>query len=375
MKKSTLAVHAGRRPGSNLGGVNTPVVTSSATTYLDDVVRYPRYFNQLNHEVVAEKIATLEGGEAALVTSSGMAAISAILTGLLNPGDHVVLLDSLYGGTHALVERELSRLGIAFSYVPPALDRIESALRPDTRMIYVESPTNPLLNIVDLEGLAALAREHGCLTAIDNTFASPVLQNPLALGIDVVMHSGTKFLNGHSDLICGALAGSGELIGRLREHHKLHGGNLNAQDLALLERSLKTLDLRVRAQSRNAGVIARALCEMDTVSAVHYPGLEDHPGHAVAARQMEDFGAMLSFRVAAGRDPVAVMRRLRLAVPAVSLGGLETMVCQPVKTSHEKMDPAARDAAGITPELLRLSVGIEDPEDVIDDLRQALAAG
>ena len=373
MKKSTLAVHAGARRKGHVGGLNTPVDASSAVRYLDDSeVRYPRYFNQLNHQVVADKIAALEGAEAGLVTSSGMAAISAILLGLVDPGDHVLLLEGIYGGTDSLVRNELERFGIAHDFVAGDVDAFRDALRPATRLLFVESPTNPLLDIVDLAALAALAEQHDILTAIDNTFATPILQNPIALGFDIVMHSGTKFLGGHSDLCCGALAASSELIGRLRDHQVMHGGSLNAQDCALLERSLKTLDLRVRQQSSNAGRIAEALDGHPALAEVRYPGLAEDPGHALAGQQMSDYGALVTLRLRSDVDPVAVLRRLSLVTPAVSLGGVETTICQSVMTSHAKMSPAERERLGITPQVLRISVGIEDAADVIDDLSQAL---
>jgi len=373
VKKSTLAVHAGARRDLNRGGVNTPIYTSSALEYLDDTeVRYPRYYNTVNQQVVVTKLCALEGAEDGLVTSSGMAAISSIMTALLRPGEHAVLLEGLYGGTQAMVLEEFRRVDIAFDFVGTETGAIEAAIRPETRVIYVESPTNPLLRLVDLEAVARLGRERGIATVIDSTFATPVLQNPLALGFDLVMHSGTKYLGGHSDLMCGAVLGHETLVERVRHHAVMLGGTLNAQDCALLERSLKTLDLRVRRQSENAGRLARALADHPAVARVHYPGLPDHPGHDIARRQMEDFGGMLSFEVAEGIDPVAVLRRLKMIPCAVSLGGLETTICQSVATSHAKVPEAERERLGISHRLLRLSTGIEDVEDVFADIDQAL---
>jgi cystathionine beta-lyase len=373
MKKATRAVHAGSRRELNFGGINTPVFASSAIEYLDDgEVRYPRYFNTLNSLVVADKLAALENAGAALVTSSGMAAISSVVLGLLQPGDHAVLLEGLYGGTHAMVSSELRRFGMDFSFVPADPGAMRAAVRPETRMLFIESPTNPLLDVLDLDEVAAIAREHGLWSVIDSTFATPILQNPLDHGFDLVVHSGTKYLGGHSDLCCGAIVGPAALIERLRQHALMHGGSLNAQDCALLERSLKTLDLRVRRQSRNAGVLARALDANVRVARVYYPGLDHHPGHAIAARQMEDFGGMLSFDLAAELEPARFLRALRLIPCAVSLGGVETTVCQPVATSHQKMEASERERLGIRPSLIRLSAGIEDPEDLVADLEQAL---
>ena len=373
MKKSTQAVRAGSRPDINMGGLNTPLLPSSAIEYLDDSeVRYPRYFNTLNHDVVADKMSALEHAEAGLVTSSGMAAISAILFGLLGSGDHVVFTEGLYGGTHALIVNELQRFGISYSFATTDVRALEAACRPETRMIYVESPSNPLMTVVDLPSLAAFARQREIISVIDNTFASPILQNPLLHGFDLVMHSGTKYLGGHSDLICGTVNGSAKMVASARNHAVAYGGCLNAQDCYLLERSLKTLELRVRRQSDNAGLIAATLAADERVKKVYYPGLEDHPGHAIAARQMQGFGGMLSFELADDIDPIGYIRRLALVNCAISLGGVETTICQPVATSHQKVSEEERQRLGITDGLLRLSVGIEDAEDISDDLLQAL---
>jgi len=373
LKKATQAVRAGTRRDINMGGLNTPLLASSAIEYLDDTqVRYPRYFNTLNHDVVADKMSALECTEAGLVTSSGMAAISSILFGLLDSGDHIVFTEGLYGGTHALIVNELKRFGISYSFSATDVESIEKACEPNTRMIFVESPSNPLLTVVDLAALAAFAKSRDIITVIDNTFASPILQNPVVHGFDLVMHSGTKYLGGHSDLCCGTVNGSAALIARVRNHAVAYGGCLNAQDCALLERSLKTLELRVARQSRNAGIVARHLQQSEHVKRVHYPGLKDHPGFEIAARQMQGFGGMLSFELADGIDPVGYLRRLKLVICAVSLGGVETTICQPVATSHQKVSEQERQRLGITAGLLRLSVGIEDAEDIVADLLQAL---
>jgi len=356
-----------------MGGLNTPLLSSSAIEYLDDSeVRYPRYFNTLNHDVVAEKMSALECAEAGLITSSGMAAISAILFGLLDHGDHVVLTEGLYGGTHALIVNELQRFRISYSFAASDVESIAAACGTDTRMVFVESPSNPLLTVVDLAAVADFAKPRGILTVIDNTFASPILQNPLVHGFDLVMHSGTKYLGGHSDLCCGTVNGSAALIAKVRDHAVAYGGCLNAQDCSLLERSLKTLELRVSRQSSNAAIIARHLYENENIKHVYYPGLKSHPGYEIAARQMQGFGGMLSFELAEGIDPVSFIRRLELVICAVSLGGVETTICQPVATSHQKVSEEERQRLGITDALLRLSVGIEDAEDISADLLRAL---
>ena len=373
MKKATQSVRAGSRHENNMGGLNTPLLSSSAIEYLDDTeIRYPRYFNTLNHDVVADKMSALENAEAGLVTSSGMAAISSILFGLLEDGQHVVFTEGLYGGTHALVVNELKRFGISYSFSDPDAKSIEAACGPDTRMIFVESPSNPLLSVVDLEAVATFAKSREIMTAIDNTFASPILQNPLDMGFDLVMHSGTKYLGGHSDLCCGTVNGPAELINQVRNHAINHGGCLNAQDCFLLERSLKTLELRVTRQSKNAAAIAAHLDHNGSIKKVYYPGLESHPGHAIAVQQMKSFGGMLSFELNDDIDPISYLRRLELVLCAVSLGGVETTICQPVATSHQKMPVAERQRLGITNGLLRLSVGIEDVEDIAADLLRAL---
>jgi len=374
LKKATQAVRAGTHHEKNMGGLNTPLLSSSAIEYLDDSeVRYPRYFNLLNHDVVAEKMSALESAEAGLVTSSGMAAIASILFGLLGNGDHVVFTEGIYGGTHALISNELARAGISHSFVANDIESIESAVTADTRMIYVESPGNPMLNIVDLAAIAAFAKPRDILTVIDNTFATPILQNPLELGFDLVMHSGTKYLGGHSDLCCGTVNGATTLINKVRNHGINHGGCLNAQDCHLLERSLKTLDIRVRRQSENAAFIAIQLDNNEHIKRVIYPGLETDPRHRIAARQMKGFGGMLSFVLNDDIDPISYLRRLKMVNCAISLGGVETTICQPVATSHQKMPEEERQRLGITDGLLRLSVGIEDAEDITADLLQAFS--
>lgn len=373
MKKATQAVRAGNRHTANMGGLNTPLQASSAIEYLDDTeVRYPRYFNTLNHDVVADKMSALECSEAGLVLSSGMAAIASILFGILDQGEHVIFTEGLYGGTHALISSELKRFGITHTFTDASIESIDAACTPDTRMIYVESPGNPLMNVVDIAAIARLAKARGLITVIDNTFASPILQNPIALGFDLVMHSGTKYLGGHSDLICGTVNGPADLVGKVRHHAVNHGGCLNAQDCYLLERSLKTLDVRVTRQSENAMAVAQQLQQSEMIKKVYYPGLKSHAGHAIARRQMSGFGGMLSFVLTETIEPLVYLRCLKMVNCAVSLGGVETTICQPVATSHQKMPEPERLRLGITDGLLRLSIGIENKDDIIADLIQAL---
>ena len=293
MKKSSLTV-------TNLSelyfaGAVQPIDPSTAYDYIDgETQQYPRYFNTSNQDSVAAKIAALESAEAGLVFGSGMAAISTTLTALLQPGDHAVFLNGLYGGSHAFITSELESRQIAFSHASKELDSFESALRPNTRLIYLESPTNPLLDIVDLRGVAKLASGHGLTTVIDNTFASPINQNPIELGINVVIHSGTKYLGGHSDLCSGVVVASSEIVQGIYKKAKLYGGSLNGISVYLLDRSLKTLAVRVQRQTENAEIIARVLSEHDLAKRVVYPGLPTHPDHETAKRQMHGFGAMMA---------------------------------------------------------------------------------
>ena len=371
--KDTACVHAGAVAQPAALGVNTPVVTSSAFDYRADHVRYPRYHNTLNHDVVAARVAALESAEAGLVTASGMGAISAVFLGLMRPGDHAILLDGIYGGTIDLVSGLLEPLGMRFSTWDGVPDSLPGLIEERTRLVHVESPTNPLMDVVDLRAVAQVARASGLISVVDNTFATPLLQRPVEIGFDLVVHSGTKYLAGHSDLLCGAIVGRAELIARVRPTVIRLGSSLNGRELSLLERSIATLAVRVERQSANAGVLARLLQSHGSVEAVHYPGLADHPDHAVAARQMSDFGAMLSFRLADSIDPDRFLDDLKLVRPAVSLGGVESTICQPSRTSHAKVGAEIRQRLGIDDRLMRLSVGIEAADDLWRDLDQALA--
>lgn len=374
MKKNTQCVHGGSGAEVAAKGLNTPIYTSSAYHYLDsDKQPYPRYFNIPNQDVVVAKLCELEQTDAGLLFASGMAAISTTLFSLLSAGDHVVLQNQLYGGTFNLVMKEFERLGIAYTLAPSDAESICAAVRDSTRVIYLESPTNPLLTVVDLAAVARQAKARGIITVVDNTFASPINQNPHALGIDLVIHSGTKYLAGHSDLSCGAVLGGAALLESVRAAALNFGGCLNAADAYLLERSLKTLALRVGRQTENALALAEFLIQLDAVSSVYYPGLASHPGHAIARSQMYGYGAMLSFELIADAiDPLRFQRNLRLIAPALSLGGVESSICAPAITSHRHLSPVQRQAMGVNDGLLRLSVGIEDREDLQADILQAL---
>jgi cystathionine beta-lyase/cystathionine gamma-synthase len=376
MKKETLCVHSGTIADDRMGGINSPIYTSSAFNYLDrEETFYPRYFNTPNQRAVIEKLCALEAAEDGVLFSSGMAAISTAVLAFAGVGDHVVLMDELYGGTHAFATGELKRLGIEFSFAATDADAVCQAVQSNTKVVVIESPTNPLLSVIDIQKVAQFARKHQLVTIIDNTFASPINQNPLKLGIDVVVHSGTKYIGGHSDICCGVALTTFEKTERLLKTARSLGGSLNATVCYLLERSLKTLALRVERQTTNAGRIAGFLEEQPAVKHVYYPGLTRCTGHTIAKSQMSAFGAMLSFEL---NDQVVdasrFVRALRLIKPAVSLGGVETTICSTALTSHVKMTAAERQRIGVTDGLLRLSVGIEQVDDLLEDISTALVA-
>jgi cystathionine beta-lyase len=370
---STRCVHSGTHVDAATGGACSPVFPSTAYAFPNAANQniYPRYFNVPNQEIINRKAAALEGGEAALVFGSGMAAISTLLLSQLGPGDHAVFQRDLYGGTHHFITAELARLGVRISWAA-GVGGLAAAVRPGTKLLYVESPSNPLLRCLDLEAVAAIGCDNRLLTIIDNTFATPVNQNPLALGMDVAVHSATKYLNGHSDVNAGVIVSSAAVIQQVRDRAVNFGGMLDSHACHQLERGMKTLALRMERHNRNGMALAEFLAAHPAVARVHYPGLPAHPDHAVAARQMRGFGGMLSFEL---RDPGAVenlLGRFRLALPALSLGGVETLVCVPARTSHRNLSPAERGTAGITDGLIRVSTGIEDSEDLLEDFRQAL---
>lgn len=375
MKKSvsklTQSVHIGSIGDPVYGGLVNPIYPSSAYDY-DTLVRYPRYFNTPNQVAAVQKIAALENAEDGLLFSSGMAAILTSLFAMLKSGDHVLFQNDLYGGTHHAALNELKRYGIGHTMTDVFdLENFEKSIRPNTRVIYIETPSNPLLKITDIRAVAKIAKKHNIITIIDNTFASPVNQNPIDLGIDIVTHSGTKYIGGHSDLSCGVALASKKLTGTIRASALHFGGSLDAFSAYMVERSLKTIVLRVQQQNKNAMALAKYLESESKVPAVYYPGLKDHPGHAIAKRQMPGgFGGMLSFEIKG--DPEKFLKRLKIIRKAISLGGVESTIAQPVKTSHAKLTADERKAAGISDKLLRFSVGIELVEDLMEDIQQAL---
>lgn len=373
---NTRCVHAGTYHDGGTGGVNTPVFTSTSYVYPNPSGEaiYPRYHNIPTTRAAASKICALEGGEEGLVLGSGMAAITSVLFAFLRGGDHAVFHRYLYGGTHHFVASELHRYGIDTSFTEgESGEDFKRAIKDNTKLIFFETPSNPLMKVIDLAEVSRLAGERGVVTIIDNTFATPVNQNPIGSGIDIVVHSGTKYLGGHSDINCGAVVTSAELMARIRPVAINHGGTLDVRACYLLERSLKTLGLRVERQNLNALEIAEFLEAHPAVKVVHHPGLASHPGHDIAKRQMRGFGGMLSFEPACGPAGARkAVEGLRLITPAVSLGGVESLICFPSETSHARMSPAERAGAGIIDTLIRLSVGIEDIGDLKEDLGRAL---
>ncbi len=374
----TQLVHAGTPEPRYAGAVVLPVFQSAnfeyggETSYHD--LKYIRLNNTPNHVALHQKLAALESAEAALVTASGMAAISTTLLTVLSAGQHLLAQDCLYGGTHDLITRDLPGFGIGCSFIDAdAPESWPQALRPTTRAIYCEAMTNPLLQVADLRAIVAFARAHGLVSIIDSTFASPLNFRPAEIGFDLVLHSATKYLNGHSDIVAGAVIGRAELIEPIT--HKLNhlGGSLDPHAAFLLHRGVRTLALRVRCQNASALAIARFLAAHPRVARVHYAGLPDHPGHQRAAELFEGYGGVLSFELEGpGERAAEFMGRVRLPILAPSLGGLETLLTRPAITSHAGLSEPDRARLGISAGLIRMSVGIEATDELIDDLGQAL---
>lgn len=379
MKFATAAVHAGVHPDPTTGAIMTPIYQTS--TYVQDGpgghkgYEYARTQNP-TRDALQTAIATLEGAKYASCFASGLASIDAVLK-LLEPGEEVIASNDLYGGTYRLMRRVFEPMGLKFHFVDmtdPA--NVERVLSPRTRLLWIETPTNPLLRIVDIIALTALVRDRAILVAVDNTFASPALQTPLELGADLVMHSVTKYLGGHSDVVMGALAYSSDhLHERIRFLQNAVGAVPGPQDCFLVLRGLKTLHLRVERSCQNAERIAQWLLKHPKVDYVIYPGLESHPGHKIARRQMRGFGGMISFGLKGDRldDAVTVLKSTQIFACAESLGGVESLIGHPATMTHASIPTAERHAAGLKDALIRLSVGIEDVDDLISDLDQALA--
>ena len=382
---ATRAIHSGEPKHGIAAPVSTPIARSSTFTFSSTAEMkrwaegkskayiYTRYGNP-TLAVAEARLAELERGEAAVVTASGMAAISSALLAVLKAGEEVIATRQLYGGSYRLMRDILPRFGIRVRHVEADLAGAAQLVNSRTRALYVETPTNPTLRVVDLHKAVELARRHNLLSLIDNTFASPILQKPLTMGFDLALHSATKYLSGHSDLIAGAAVGSRKLIDQVRQMVIYLGGSMDPGAAFLLMRGLKTLDVRVRRQCATAMTVAKFLARHPKVARVHYPGLPSHPDHRLAKRQMTGFGSMLAFDLRGGLPAGRrFCDRVRVFLLAASLGGVESLVVLPIYTSHYRMSRQELTSAGVAPGTVRVSVGLEDPEDLIADLKQALA--
>jgi len=382
----TNAVHAGEGNKHGVGvGVGTPIARTSTFTFSSTeemklwaegkskAYIYTRYGNP-TLAIAEQKIAALEGAEAAVVTASGMAAISSALLGALKCGDELISTAQLYGGTYRLMRDVFGDLGIKVHHVATNLAGIEELVNSRTRVLYVESPTNPTVRLVDVEKAVQFAKKHKLISIIDNTFATPVLQQPIQLGYDMVVHSATKALAGHSDVIAGVAVGNKKWMERVQQMVIYLGGSMDPEAAYLVNRGIKTLGLRVRKQCENAMAVAQFLEGHPKVGHVFYPGLASHPDHELAKKHMRGFGSMLAFDLKGGLPAARrVFDRVRLFLLAASLGGVESLVVLPAYTSHYNMSAEELKRGGVTPGMVRVSIGIEDAEDLIADLQQALA--
>jgi cystathionine gamma-lyase len=378
MKFATKAIHAGVHPDPTTGAVMTPIYQTS--TYAqrspgdNKGYEYSRTHNPTRTQL-QDALAALDGGEHGLAFASGMAAIDCVLR-LLKPGDEVISTDDLYGGSYRIMTKVYEPLGIKFHFVPMGdIVKVREKVTAKTKLIWVETPTNPLLNIIDIAATAALAKEAGALLAVDNTFSTPYLQEPLALGADIVVYSLTKYMGGHSDVVMGALVFNGEqLLKDLSFYQNACGGTPGPQDCFLVLRGLKTLHLRMQRHCENGRAVAEYLRQHPKVEKVYWPGFENHPNHAVAAKQMRDFGGMISFVLKGDKqeDAIAVLEKFELFTLAESLGGVESLSGHPATMTHASIPAEQRRKAGLSDSLIRLSVGIEDAEDLIADLAQAI---
>ena len=374
---STRAVHIGQGPDPATGAVVQPI--HMATTFAQQGVgkhhgfEYSRSGNPTRN-ALEENLAALEDARHCLAFSSGLGAETTLML-LFNPGDHVVYMEDVYGGTFRLFDKVLKRFGLTFSAVDASdVDAVERSMTPRTRMVWLESPTNPLLRVVDIDAVSEVAHTHGAVVCVDNTFATPYLQQPLHLGADVVVHSSTKYIGGHSDVVGGALmTNDSQMEKQLRFHQNAVGAVPSPFDCWLLLRGVKTLALRVERQSQSAMEVAAALRRNAAVKRVFYPGLEDHPHHAVAARQMRMFGGMVSFEVADEPAAFRVLERLKIFALAESLGAVESLAEHPARMTHASIPAAERQRSGVGDGLIRLSIGVEDASDLIADLGNALS--
>jgi len=381
---TTTAIHGGAMPDTHKAVA--PPIYQTATFYYDTAEEgarlgrevppgyvYTRWANPTTR-LLEERVALLEGAEESLATASGMGAVSCAVLTAVRPGEHAIAPAAIYQASYQLFAEILPAYGIETTVLAdPSVEAYERALRPNTSLLYIETPTNPTLGITDIERVAALARAHGAVTIADNTWATPYNQTPLALGVDAVVHSATKYLGGHHDVTAGIIAGSREFVARAKRQVRILGTTIDPFGAWLVIRGLTTLALRVERQNATAQRLAGFLAAHPKVSRVHYPGLPSHPGHETARRQMRGFGGMLSFEVKGGYEPgVRAFEALRVCTRATSLGGISTLVSHPASISSVQMPEAVREAAGIAEGLIRVSVGIEDPDDVLEDFEQAL---
>ncbi|MEZ4817989.1 MAG: PLP-dependent aspartate aminotransferase family protein [Flavobacteriaceae bacterium] len=373
---NTVCTHVGEIKDEQFKGAISPLYMSSSYAYENvDVKRYPRYFNTPNQEALGKKIAALEHCEAGMLFGSGMAAVSTALLAFLHKGDHVVVQKTIYGGAYNFMVEEFPKYGIEYDFTDGFSEKdFASKIKPNTKVIYLETPSNPLMLITDLEMISNLSRKHHLVSMIDNTFASPINQNPADFGIDIIIHSATKYMGGHSDICAGAVATSKEHMDKIWHLGKNLGGSLSDYTVWLLERSIKTMGVRVKAQNRNAKKIAKWLEEHPLVTKVYYPGLRSHPNYGLAKRQMRGYTGMLSFELIPSVNPQAFMEALQLIKQSMSLAGVESTILSPSKTSHALLSSEERKRQGIADGLLRFSVGIEDKKDLIEDLEQAFEA-
>ena len=371
----TKCVHSGDLIDNRFKGATSPIFPSTAYDFIDvEDDKYPRYFNTPNQLALSKKIADLENCEAALLFGSGIAAIFTSLFSFLKSEDHVIFQGSIYGGTLNLVIKEFKKFNIEYSLVDSFdIKEYEMEIKENTKIIFIESPSNPLLKVIDLQAISNLSKKNNLISIIDNTFSSPINQNPSDFGIDIIIHSATKYLGGHSDILAGALASTKSNIDKIIESSINYGGNLSEYTVWLLERSIKTLSLRVNKQNENALKVAEYLSNHEKVNAVHYPGLKTHPDYELSSKQMKGFGGMLSFELSNLEEAVLFTRKIKLIKSAMSLGGVESTICSPSLTSHSKISKEERENLGIFDGLLRFSVGIEDHNDIINDLKQAFS--
>jgi cystathionine beta-lyase len=372
---NTVCTHTGEVVDEQFRGSVSPIFVSTSYEYINqDVSRYPRYFNTPNQEMLSKKIAKLESCESAMIFASGMAVISTTLLAFLNTGDHIILQNDIYGGTRNLVEDQFNRYGIEFTFTSGLnVQDFEREIKHNTKIIYIESPSNPLLKIVDIKAISNLAKDNNIISVIDNTFATPILQKPTLLGVDIILHSATKYFGGHSDISAGAVASSQKNIDIIWNLSKNLGGNLSDYSVWLLERSMKTMGIRVAKQQKNAMKLAKYLYNSNFINKVFYPGLESHENHLLAKKQMKGFGAMISFEFNESIDSVKFLKSLKLIKPSMSLAGVESTMLSPAATSHHLLSQRDRNVQGITDELIRFSVGIENKKDIIKDIEQAIA--